>query len=292
MLGVLSKILKPKRSTSEPAAPAFSPAPSPPPVDPAKVKVMGLIFSRDGDFDNALIPAAKRHDVPVWLAKGLIGVESGWNSDSVMYEPSHASTPQPGDRDASFGLMQVTGEVAYDYGAPIRTSIDASGKTVYDLSDVERTAGDPTLNLEYGMRELGTKWAKYGDAAATVAAYNMGYPRLMKDSTIFIAKIYDRWAMDQGYGSYVLNFEKWRANPPAGWVYANQPYVNRVLAYAVVYKADEEGNIKTRDDLLAALKRHEYAQLAAKLVAPAIGTVVGLLLAFGLFMLWKQGRHS
>ena len=219
---------------------------------------MGIYFRRDQEFDGILIPAAKRWAVPLWLAKGLIATESGWDPQAATYEPSHANTPKPGDRDASFGLMQVTGEAAEGMGTKFPSTTkpgpDGKPKKFYDLTAL-KALGEPGLNAELGMHELYMRIKKYASAGDVVAAYNMGYPRKIADSTMFIAKIYDKWAIDQGYGSYVANFEAWKKAPPPGWVYANQPYVNRVLSYAALYKAAEEGRPADVASITAALKK-------------------------------------
>jgi len=225
---------------------------------------VSVYYKRDEEFDNALRPAAMRHGVPLWLAKGLISMESGWDPGAVRYEPSGRSdTPAPTDIDASFGLMQVTGGAVLTYGErppaglpppatstayavqqvrSAQTGTDPKGKPVFDLARLRTILSDPTLNIDVGMRELAAHLAKYGDAGSAVASYNMGFPRTIQNSTRFIATIYDKWAIRQGYGSYVANFDKWIANPPDGWTFANQPYVNDVLARAALYRAREQGN--------------------------------------------------
>jgi hypothetical protein len=208
---------------------------------------VAIYYPRDQDFDHILRPAALRHPrVPLWLAKGLFSIESGWNPDAATYEPSHQNTPSPNDRDASFGLGQVTGEAALSYGAPqvaeALAGRTADGRPIFNLPKLRAILAGPELNIEVAFRELEHHIDRYGgDYAKAVAAYNMGFARTIQQTTPFIAKIYDKWAVRQGYGSYVEHLDEWKRQPPEGWTLANQPYVNDVLARAALYRAHELG---------------------------------------------------
>jgi len=228
--------------------------------------VADLYRPRDREWDDLFRSAGARHNVPPSLLKGIAASESDFNPGSVLWEPSHKSTKQPGDTDASRGLMQTTQEAARRIGWP---SMDGFDKLF-----------DPEVSIEYGAREIAYYLANPrrnmgpksqgkdvppGDNIRdAVAAYNMGYPRSIRNTTSFIAKIY----------GYPMTYA---TTPPPGWLYANQPYIDRVISYAALYDADLKGDKVAVADALALLKAKDRHSLAMR-YAPAAAIGAGVVL--------------
>jgi soluble lytic murein transglycosylase-like protein len=217
---------------------------------------MGLYFDRDQDFDALYRATAERNRIPMHVLKGITAAESSFNPRGVTWEPSHKSTRQPGDTDASYGLMQVTGRTARAMGLPATqdpaTLFDPAVNLEYGARVVRSFLDNPYRNFSTGKAPADPAKVVQGQSrlADAIASFNMGYPRPIRQTTAGIAKIYDDLAP-----GYVAKWQEWRAAPPPGWVYANQPYVDRVLAFATLYKLAEEGNTAAVADVLAALKK-------------------------------------
>ena len=232
-----------------------------------------LYRPRDREFDDAFRAAGARHNVPPSLLKGIAAAESDFNPNSVLWEPSHKSTKQPGDTDASRGLMQTTQAAALRVGWPSGQSFDK--------------LFDPAVSIDYGAREIAYYLANPRrnmgpktqgmDVPPTdrtrdaVAAYNMGWPRSIRYTTAFIAAIY----------AYPMTYA---TDPPPGWVYANQPYVDRVISYAALYDADLRGDKVSVADAVRLLKAKDRHALAMK-YAPAAAGAGAALLVVGLIAL-------
>ena len=82
--------------------------------------------------------------------------------------------------------------------------------------------------------------------------------RVNISTTAKIAQIYDTLASAQGFPGYASHWQEWQSNPPAGWVYANQPYVDKVLAYASLYRADFNKDQTSVDLILSQIKKKDY----------------------------------
>jgi soluble lytic murein transglycosylase-like protein len=209
---------------------------------------VGLIFSRDRDYDPLFIAAGKRHGVDPAILKGQTAVESAFNPKAIRWEPSGSNTTaRPGDKDASRGLMQTTRKAALSLGWP--------------ASRPDSDQFDPATSIEWGAREIAADLADpyrehadereaYRANAAddrplvekAIAAYNMGWPRSIRHTVPRIAEIYE----------YPMTY---KTNPPAGWYFANQPYVSLVLAYAAAYRAEFAGDKAKAEQLAADVKK-------------------------------------
>ncbi len=126
---------------------------------------------------------------------------------------------EPQINDASRGLLQILNRTAQAVG--FRGKPD-------DLFD-------PTINANYGARFLRDLILKYKNLPDAVASYNMGHPRPASKTTPTIIKIY--------------------GEPKPSWVYANQPYVDRVLAYIAYYQAQDRRDSHKMAEIADALKK-------------------------------------
>lgn len=131
---------------------------------------------------------------------------------------------EPHINDASYGLMQILSKTARDLGYA------GTNEALYDIK----------TNLFYGLKFLKTINAQYPIWADTIAAYNMGWPRPASATTPLIIKIY--------------------GTPTKDWTYANQPYVDRVWAYATFYQAkDVDKKYDTAKQILSDIKNKNIA---------------------------------
>ncbi len=118
------------------------------------------------NLDPALVCAMCEHE------------SAGWNVWAIRYEPAffrkyiepmNLSETEKHARSFSYGLMQVMGQVAREYGF--------DGKYLTELCD-------PTINIDYGCRKLARcmKLTK-GDVREALLKYNGGgnpkYPDLV-----------------------------------------------------------------------------------------------------------------
>ncbi len=176
-------------------------------------------FPREDDFDNLIDKWCNKYTLDFYLVKGLVGVESNFAPNSYLVEPSLPKTN--GFTDGSYGLTQILLSTAKGLGF-------TNGTQTAKLFD-------PDINLEYGLKFLAMALSKYDSADKGIAAYNMGHPhpafgecpyhcKLGPGQTVKQAAIYGKAAPD--------------------WVFANQPYVNRVKAYALFYRYKKEGKFE------------------------------------------------
>ena len=136
------------------------------------------------DLTNLITQAAGKYGLPVWLVSAIVATESGGDPWAVRFEPRFRSAYVPQQcqtfgvcshetertlRACSFGLMQLMGQVAREYGyrAPFLTALCA-----------------PATGLEYGCRHLARQrdrfFADHG-WPGVAAAYNAGSPRKADD---------------------------------------------------------------------------------------------------------------
>jgi len=233
---------------------------------------MGLIHPRDRDYDPIYVAKGNAHDVDPALLKAQTAVESGFNPKAIRWEPSGSkTTARPGDKDASRGLMQVTRKGALPLGWP-------AGKADADMFD-------PATSIEYGARHLAADLEdpyrhhrstreKYRTLSAddrpnvekAIAAYNMGFPRSIRHTTPRIAGIY----------KYPMAY---KSNPPAGWHFANQPYVSMVLERAAAYRAELAGDRAGAERLAAEIKKKRRTGWGAGVLAAVVFGIAGILIA-------------
>ena len=86
----------------------------------------------------------------------------------------------------------------------------------------------------------------------------MGFPRKITATTQLIATVY-------GYPY------EYRTKPPAGWVYANEPYVRRVISYIAYYQAKEKNDVARAQAVYALIKKGDY-DAAYKMAQPVYWT--------------------
>lgn len=127
--------------------------------------------------------------------------------------------------DASYGLMQILYKTAKGVGY----QGDPGGLL------------DPYTSLYFGAKFLRGLLDKYPSLSDAIASYNMGFPRKAKDTTPLIIKLY--------------------GHPDTSWIYANQPYVDRVSAYIAYYQTFEKADSARRQEILDAIKKKDRATL-------------------------------
>lgn len=227
----------------------------------------GVYFKRDQDFDAAFRRQANVSGAPFAALKGLAGAESSFNPDSVLYEPSHKSTQQPGDTDASYGLMQVTGRAAkyagYPAGDPVEQLFEPEKNVEYGARILASFIKNPYRNFRTGKRPTTPGKVTVGQPRLhdAIASYNMGFPRPIARTTEGIARIFH----------YPIEY---REDPPPGWVYANQPYVDRVLAYTALFRAVERGDDEAAAAIVGDLRRRRFRAVAALMAKRGVAGLV------------------
>lgn len=140
---------------------------------------------------------------------------------------------EPQINDASRGLMQILYRTAKAVG----------------YKGTEDGLFDPAMNTLYGAKFLRDLLVKYKNLPDAVASYNMGHPRPASKTTPTIIKIY--------------------GTPQPDWKYANQPYVNRVMAYIAYYQTFEKNDAQARAAILDLIKKKVFP-LPPEWPAPSI----------------------
>ncbi|NMC98906.1 MAG: lytic transglycosylase domain-containing protein [Bacteroidales bacterium] len=176
------------------------------------------LFKNENAFDKEFLQVMNETGCPISVLKGFVALESAFNPKAYRYEEHR--------KDASYGLAQILYQTAKGYGF--------TGKPE-DLFD-------PYLSLKYGALFLKDLAKKYNNPFDLIASYNMGYPRKITETTQFIANIY----------KYPITY---KTNPPKDWVYANQPYVDRVASYMAFYQALEKNDINKAWDIYNLIKK-------------------------------------
>lgn len=124
-------------------------------------------------------------------------------------------------KDASYGLMQILYKTAQGVG----------------YKGEPRGLLDPATSLLYGAKFLRGLLQRYPNVLDAIASYNMGHPRKASATTPTIVGIYGK--------------------PGPDWVYANQPYVDRVASYVAYYQAKERGDEPRAALVLDAIKKKD-----------------------------------
>lgn len=113
---------------------------------------------------------ARKYGLDPYIVCAVCEQESGWNPTAIRFEPAfEARYIKPALPDApttrelteaiSFGLMQVMGEVAIEFGW--------AGKFLTELCD-------PDMGVDFGCRKLQKCFATHPDAEQALLAYNGG----------------------------------------------------------------------------------------------------------------------
>lgn len=122
---------------------------------------------------------ATKYGLDPILVCALAAHESSWNPWACRFEPGflsryvHPANPSaPTTREitlaTSFGLLQIMGEVAVEFGFP--------GRYLTELCD-------PDTGMDYGCRKLQKCFSIHGDVESSLLAYNGGgdpnYPAMV-----------------------------------------------------------------------------------------------------------------
>jgi len=142
---------------------------------------------------------------------------------------------EPHIKDASYGIAQVLYRTAQDSG------FKGEVKELFE----------PAKSIKYGMIYLKGLKDKYGtNLSDIIASYNMGFPRKKENTTQIIINTYGK--------------------PQKNWVYANQPYIDQIMAYMMFYKKKfVEGNYAEASKILKLIK-DKKTQDIIKTYSPAL----------------------
>lgn len=185
-----------------------------------------MLFKNQNQYDKIIDEISKKYGVATYIIKGLIALESNFNPRAYRWE-AHRN-------DASYGLTQIMYNTAVSMG--YKSTLEKSfiphiHKDFVKVGDNYRYIGelvgifDPKTNIDWGIKYFKDKFKQYNNNLDdAIASYNMGIPRLAKDTTPIIIKIY--------------------GVPKPDWKYANQPYVDRVKDYISYFKLLAEGKKK------------------------------------------------
>jgi len=166
---------------------------------------------------------------------------------------------EPHRNDASYGLIQILYATAKNLGF--------KGKPT-DLYN-------PQVNIEYGTKFLKVLLNQYKNLEDVIASYNMGYPRPASKTTEIIKKIYGQ--------------------PQPDWKYANQPYVDRGLAYYYYYKAKFNNDIAKANlykDLIWAKKHKEVIQMEQGSNIMKWLPLILIIVPFSLFFIFGKKKEN
>lgn len=173
-------------------------------------------WKRENDFDPIIRPIADKYGVEPAFLKAVIAQESRFSPSAARSEPQL--------HDASAGLMQILYSTAkgQGYRGTFGSPTDLTGLF------------DPAINVEYGARYLRDCLARTSAHANAASMYNGGYrpnlgfgERATRQVTICLAR--------DSNGKCI----KSRTVPPGE--FANQEYVNNVLANYAYFKSQEPG---------------------------------------------------
>lgn len=128
----------------------------------------------------------KAESIPWELIYAICLTESSGNEFAIRHEAHYrwvlGDNLTPGEyigQKTSWGLMQVMGAVAREYG----------------FTDQFPALWDPATGIKYGTKHLKRLYAKHGKWPQTIAAYNAGTPQLI-----------DGKFKNQGYVNKVLAY--------------------------------------------------------------------------------------
>lgn len=161
--------------------------------------------------------AAQKSPVPVGFVLAVMDKESQGNPKAYRAEPAI--------NDGSIGLMQMLLRTAKGVGYP---GVAGSASNLSGLFD-------PPTNIHFAVRHLTGLWKQLGNAADVASAYNGGTRPKLGYGGVYRGEPYDTvLARDQITGQPISTR---RVNPGE---YANQPYVDKVLALYREYAGAQE----------------------------------------------------
>lgn len=156
-------------------------------------------------------PSAQALGVPVGLANGLIQVESAWDP--------YAERDEPQIGDASRGLTQIL------YATAVSLGFVGGPEDLFD----------PAVNVPLGLRYLAQQYQRAGSWPGALSAYNGGYA----PSRGFGQPVTVPTTVILAHDPVTGQVSKTRTAQPGE--YANQPYVDSVLAAAADYGWTPDG---------------------------------------------------
>ena len=164
---------------------------------------------------------------------------------------------EPHRKDASYGINQILTSTARTMGF--------KGKPD-DLYDVY-------TNLYWSGKYIKGLLEYYKDLDKVFASYNMGFPRPASKTTEIIKKIY--------------------GEPKPDWKYANQPYVDRGLAYYCYFYYLHKGDVNTAWKIYKLIMNKKHKEVWKKYNPNALKSIIiPLLIAIPviplLSYLWKK----
>lgn len=178
------------------------------------------IFKNENAYDNDINLITKRLNIPAPLIKAFIAIESAFNPQAYKYEAHR--------KDASYGLIQILYNTAKGIG----------------FKGVPDDLYSPPVNINWAGKYIKYLIDTYKDYDKVFAAYNMGYPRLAKDTTKIIVGIYGK--------------------PKPDWKYANQPYVDKGLAYLAYFTALDKKDYDKAWEIYHLIMNKKYKEAGNK----------------------------
>lgn len=197
---------------------------------------MGQLFANEDKYNAEILRASVESGTPYSVLKGFVALESAFDAKAYRYE-AHIN-------DASYGLAQILVRTARGVG----------------FQGEPAELFDPYKSVLYGGKFIRQLAKKYSNVLDLIAAYNMGYPRKIRETTQHIAALY----------KYPIEY---REKPPVGWVYANEPYVRRVASYIAYYQAREKNDVARAEEILGLIKKKELTT-ASVMLQPLISEPV------------------
>lgn len=180
-----------------------------------------MLFTNEDKYNHEILRASQEEKVPFAVLKGIFALESAFNPKSYREE----IYADPKKNDASYGLAQTLYRTAVGVG----------------YTGAPEGLFDPYTSAKYGARFIANLHKQYNGLLDLIASYNMGYPRKAANTTSRIISIYGK--------------------PGPDWVYANQPYVDRVSAYIAYYQARERNDSATAQRIEDLIKKKAMPQL-------------------------------
>jgi len=178
--------------------------------------------------------------------------------ESAFYEKSYRYEPHR--NDASYGLTQLLYQTA--------KSLGYTGKPT-DLYN-------PENSIKYGAKFLSYLNKQYsGNLGDIFASYNMGFPRPASQTTAIIIKLFGK--------------------PEPDWKYANQPYVDKGIAYYYYYKAKNSGNYALAEEIRQLIRKGDYKSVANLSKGSSLLKWLPLIITlvpFSLFFIFRKKKEN
>lgn len=192
-----------------------------------------MLFTNENKYDKELLRVSQEEGVPMSVLKGFFALESAFDAKSFRKE----EYADPTKNDASYGLAQILYRTARGVG----------------YTGAPEGLFDPYTSAKYGARFIKGLHQRYPKLSDVIAAYNMGTPRPASKTTPRIIGIYGQ--------------------PQPDWVYANQPYVDRVSAYISYYQAKERNDAGAAERIEGLIKK-KYIASRRQIWQNLIGQIV------------------